>query len=83
MAPSVEVLEVGARDGLQNEAVTVSTVLKLELIDRLIAAGVRRLETTSFVHPRVVPQLADADDVMRAVPRSDRVVHQGLVLNER
>jgi hydroxymethylglutaryl-CoA lyase len=49
----------------------------------LIGAGVRRLETTSFVHPAAVPQLSDADDVMRGVSRVDGVVHQGLVLNER
>ncbi|WP_420452343.1 hydroxymethylglutaryl-CoA lyase [Ilumatobacter sp.] len=83
MTDSIEVLEVGPRDGLQNEPAPVPTVAKVELIDRLLDAGVTRLETTSFVHPAAVPQLADADEVMAAVARPAGVVHQGLVLNER
>ena len=82
-ALSVEFLEVGPRDGLQNEAVLVSTADKLELVRRSIAAGVRRIEVTSFVNPRRVPQMADAEDVCAALPRHDEVTYVGLVMNAR
>ncbi len=81
--PAIEFVEVGARDGLQNEAALVSTADKLALIDRAIAAGVRRLEVASFVNPRRVPQMADAEAVCAALPRRDDVTTIGLVLNER
>jgi hydroxymethylglutaryl-CoA lyase len=80
---SVEIVEVGPRDGLQNEAVEVSTEVKVELIERSIAAGVRRIEATAFVHPRRVPQMADAEALMEAVRGRDEVSFIGLVLNER
>ncbi len=64
---AVEIVEVGPRDGLQNEATLLPTEAKVELIRRSIAAGARRIEATSFVHPRLVPQMADADAVMAAV----------------
>jgi len=57
--------------------------VKVELIDRLAAAGIRRIETTSFVNPKRVPQMADADEVMAALPRNDAVSYIGLVLNTR
>lgn len=82
-AQSVEFLEVGPRDGLQNEAVLVSTADKLELVRRSIAAGVRRIEVTSFVNPRRVPQMADAEDVCAGLPRHDNVTYVGLVMNAR
>lgn len=82
-AQSVEFLEVGPRDGLQNEAVLVSTADKLELVRRSIAAGVRRIEVTSFVNPRRVPQMADAEDVCAGLPRHDDVTYVGLVMNAR
>ncbi|MGW0894710.1 hydroxymethylglutaryl-CoA lyase [Saccharopolyspora sp. NPDC002578] len=79
----VEVVEVGPRDGLQNEATLLPTATKVELIERAIAAGVRRVEAVSFAHPRRVPQMADAEQVMAAVPRREDVSYIGLVLNGR
>lgn len=80
---SVEIVEVGARDGLQNEKLIVSTEDKVALINRAVAAGIRRIETASFVNPRRVPQMADAEAVMAALPERDDVTWIGLVLNER
>ena len=69
---SVTVMEVSPRDGLQNEDVLVSTEDKLRLIDHALAAGSRRIEVTSFVHPQRVPQMADAEAVCAGLPeRSD------------
>jgi hydroxymethylglutaryl-CoA lyase len=79
----VEIVEVGPRDGLQNEDVLVPTAQKVAYIERLVAAGLRRIEATSFAHPRRVPQMADAEQVMARVPRLDGVSYIGLVLNER
>jgi hydroxymethylglutaryl-CoA lyase len=80
----VTVVEVGARDGLQNEAVVLGTETKVELIRRLAATGVGRIETASFVHPGRVPQMADAEAVMAALgPSPDGVSFIGLVLNRR
>jgi hydroxymethylglutaryl-CoA lyase len=79
----IEILEVGPRDGLQNEAVLLDTETKLELIARSVAAGVRRVEATSFVHPRLVPQMADAEAVMAGVERRADVRYSALVLNNR
>jgi hydroxymethylglutaryl-CoA lyase len=80
----VDLVEVGARDGLQNEATTIPTAGKVELIERLVAAGSRRLEVASFVHPGRVPQMADAEAVVSAVgPSPDGVSFIGLVLNRR
>ena len=61
----IKVVEVGPRDGLQNEKALVPTSIKVELINRLSAAGITHIEATSFVSPKWVPQLADAADVMR------------------
>ncbi|WP_307870359.1 hydroxymethylglutaryl-CoA lyase [Saccharopolyspora endophytica] len=80
---SIEIVEVGPRDGLQNESTLLPTATKVELIERAIAAGARRIEAVSFVHPRLVPQMADAEAVMAAVPRRDDVFYSGLVLNRR
>jgi hydroxymethylglutaryl-CoA lyase len=80
---AVEVVEVGPRDGLQNEATLLPTETKVELICRAIEAGARRIEATSFVHPRRVPQMADAEAVMAQVPRVAGVSYLGLVLNRR
>lgn len=82
-AGRVQIVEVGPRDGLQNESTPVSTADKVALIERSISAGLRRIEATSFVHPGRVPQMADAEQVMAAVPRVDGVSYIGLVLNER
>ncbi|MET0966263.1 MAG: hydroxymethylglutaryl-CoA lyase [Nakamurella sp.] len=78
----MEIVEVAPRDGLQNEASVLSTASKLRLIDGLVAAGLRRIEATSFVHPRLVPQMADAEAVAKSLPRG-QVSWIGLVLNER
>ncbi len=83
----VHVVEVGPRDGLQNEPTVLDVGTRVELVRRLVAAGVRRLETVSFVNPARVPQMAGADEVMADVPRTapdgSHVDHIGLVLNER
>lgn len=79
----VTVYEVGPRDGLQNEATVVSTAVKVELIERLTAAGLPVVEATSFVHPDWVPQLADAAEVVAALPDRDDVRYPVLVPNER
>ena len=71
----VEMVEVGPRDGLQNEAAIVSTTDKAELIARAIAYGARRIEVTSFVNPRRVPQLADAEELVAMLPdRADALL---------
>jgi hydroxymethylglutaryl-CoA lyase len=81
----VRIYEVGPRDGLQNEAQEVATDTKLEYIALLRAAGLREIEATSFVSPKAIPQLADADALMRALSarRSDDVRYPVLVPNER
>ena len=79
----IEIVEVGPRDGLQNESVLFSTQQKLDMIRRAIDAGVRRIEVASFVNPKLVPQMADADAVSAALIRRDGVIYIGLVLNKR
>ncbi len=79
----VEMVEVGPRDGLQNEAAIISTADKLELIRRAIDYGMRRIEVTSFVNPKKVPQLADAEELAAMLPDRDDVTYIGLVLNRR
>lgn len=82
-AGSVEIVEVGPRDGLQDEARLVSVADKVAYLRGVIAAGVRRVEVTSFVDPRRVPQMADAEAVLAALGRPPGVTRVGLVLNER
>jgi hydroxymethylglutaryl-CoA lyase len=79
----IEFVEVGPRDGLQNEKALVSTLDKLALITRAIDAGARRIEVTSFVNPKKVPQMADAEDVCAGLPKRDDVTYIGLVMNMR
>ena len=83
MRPNVQIVEVGARDGLQNEPEIVSTADKLGLITRLIDAGVRRIEVASFVNPKRVPQMADAEEVIAGLPDRRDVAYIGLCLNKR
>lgn len=79
----VRIVEVGPRDGLQNEKALVSTADKVELIDRLSATGLLSIEATSFVSPQWVPQLADAADVFTAIRRRPGVAYPVLVPNEK
>lgn len=77
----IEICEVGPRDGLQNEPKLVSTETKVELINKLIDSGIRIIEAVSFVNKKVVPQMADAEEVLRLVPKRDDVRYAGLVLS--
>lgn len=77
------VVEVGPRDGLQNEARALSPDDRIAFITRCVDAGLRRIEAVSFVNPRRVPQMAGAEEVMAGVPRRDGVSYSGLVLNRR
>jgi hydroxymethylglutaryl-CoA lyase len=79
----VTIVEVSPRDGLQNENVILSTDAKVELLERLVAAGAKRIEAVSFAHPRLVPAMADAEQVMERAPRVDGVSYAGLVLNRK
>jgi hydroxymethylglutaryl-CoA lyase len=78
-----EVTEVGPRDGFQAEKTFIPTARKIEFLDRLIDAGVPRIEATSFVSPRAVPQLADAEEVLRGVDRTRGTLLAALVPNKR
>ena len=77
----VRIVEVGPRDGLQNEAVAVSTETKLALIERLVGAGLKTIEAASFVSPKWVPQMADSGDVMRRLPPALGVTYTALTPN--
>ena len=79
----VEIVDVGPRDGLQNEDRTLSPETRAELCDKLAQAGVPRVEAASFVNPRRVPQMAGAEEVMSAVDRRPGTSYAGLVLNEK
>ncbi|HEY3731607.1 MAG TPA: hydroxymethylglutaryl-CoA lyase [Steroidobacteraceae bacterium] len=78
---SVRLVEVGPRDGLQNEAAIVPTEIKLELIRRLADSGLRHIEATAFVSAQRVPQMADHDSVMRGVPRRAGLTYSALTPN--
>jgi len=79
----VQVVDVGPRDGLQNEEKILSPEIRAGLCDRLAAAGVPRVEAASFVNPRRVPQMAGAEEVMAAIDRHPGTSYAGLVLNEK
>lgn len=79
----IEIVEVGPRDGLQNDPVLMPTDVKLEFIARLLDAGVKRLEAASFVHPKLVPAMADSAEVMSQVPRDKGAIYIGLALNDK
>jgi hydroxymethylglutaryl-CoA lyase len=83
MSDFVRIVEVGPRDGLQNEAAMVATADKIALVDRLSATGLRSIEATSFVSPKWVPQLADAAEVMAGIHRVPGVSYPVLVPNEQ
>jgi (R)-citramalyl-CoA lyase len=79
----VQVVDVGPRDGLQNEDRTLAPEIRAELCDRLAAAGIPRVEAASFVNPKRVPQMAGAEEVMAAIDRRPGTSYAGLVLNEK
>jgi hydroxymethylglutaryl-CoA lyase len=83
MSEAIEIVEVGPRDGLQNEKAVLDVADKVAFIRRLEACGARRLEAVSFVNPRRVPQMAGAEEIMAALPPEPGRVRIGLVLNER
>lgn len=80
---SLTVCDVGPRDGLQNEAAILDPAVRAELCDRLAASGLKRMEAASFVNPKLVPQMAGAEEVMAALHRKPGAVYAGLVLNEK
>jgi len=80
---AVLICDVGPRDGLQNESKTLEPGLRAELCDRLAAAGLKRVEAASFVNPKLVPQMAGAEEVMAALRRKPGTSYAGLVLNEQ
>ncbi len=80
-AKFIRIVEVGPRDGLQNEPVKISTDLKIQLIDKLSKTGLRSIEAGSFVSPKWVPQMADSADVMRAINRQKGVTYSALAPN--
>ena len=79
----ITIVEVGPRDGLQSEPEILPTESKVTFIEKAIDAGVRRLEVASFVHPKLVPQMADAEALIENLPQRDDVSYIGLIMNER
>jgi hydroxymethylglutaryl-CoA lyase len=79
--PGATLIEVGPRDGWQTQEKFIPTKLKVDIIRKLAQAGLKRIQVTSFVHPKLVPQMADAEAVCAQLPRLDGVVYNGLVLN--
>ena len=79
----VTICDVAPRDGLQNEPETLAPATRAELVNRLARAGLRRIEAASFVRPDAVPQMAGAEEVVRAIERIDGVEYSGLALNEK
>ena len=79
----IEVVDVGPRDGLQNEDETLAPEVRAELCDKLAATGIPRVEAASFVNPKRVPQMAGAEEVLAAIERSPHTSYAGLVLNEK
>jgi isopropylmalate/homocitrate/citramalate synthase len=79
----IEIVDVGPRDGLQNEDETLAPEVRAELCDKLAATGIPRVEAASFVNPKRVPQMAGAEEVIAAIERSPHTSYAGLVLNEK
>ena len=79
----ISILEVGPRDGLQSEPEILPTEVKKEFITRTINAGIKQIEVTSFVHPKKVPQMADAEKLVESLPEKDDVTYIGLIMNQR
>jgi isopropylmalate/homocitrate/citramalate synthase len=83
MAASVTICDVGPRDGLQNEATTLEPGVRAELVNRLAATGLPKVEAASFVNPERVPQMAGAEEVVAGIDRREGIAYAGLVLNEK
>jgi isopropylmalate/homocitrate/citramalate synthase len=83
MAAAVTICDVGPRDGLQNEEQTLEPSVRAELVNRLVAAGLPKVEAVSFVSPERMPQMAGAEEVVAGIDRRDSVAYSGLVLNEK
>ena len=79
----VSILEVGPRDGLQSEPEIMPTEIKKEFIVRTVDAGIKKIEVTSFVHPKKVPQMADAEKLVESLPDYDDVSYIGLIMNQK
>lgn len=79
----ITICDVGPRDGLQNEPTVLTPATRAELVRWLAGAGLRRIEAVSFVHPRLVPAMAGAEEVMSSLRRQNGVTYSGLVLNEK
>ena len=80
---NINIVEVGPRDGLQSEPEVLQTASKSRFIELAIDAGIRRLEVASFVHPKKVPQMADAEALIASLPSREDVSYIGLLMNER
>ena len=83
MSRFIQIVEVGPRDGLQNEKTVLAPAVRADLVQRLEAAGAKRIEAVSFVHPKYVPQMAGAEEVMATLPHTEGRSRIGLVLNGR
>lgn len=83
LPPRVTVCEVGPRDGFQIEPEFIPTAVKVEVVDLLTDAGLPRIEVTSFVHPKVVPQMRDAEEVMTRIRRRPSTRYAALVPNDK
>lgn len=81
MSKHIEIIEVGPRDGLQREKTPIATDDKIKMIHGLVDAGIKSIQVASFVHPKYVPQMADAEDVCQGIDKKQGVVYSGLVLN--
>jgi hydroxymethylglutaryl-CoA lyase len=79
----VTLIEVGPRDGFQFESAIIPTELKIQIIEDLADAGISHIQVASFVHPEKVPQMADAEKLIRLLPKKDHVIYSGLVLNTK
>jgi hydroxymethylglutaryl-CoA lyase len=83
MPQHIIIEEQGLRDGLQTLSMTISIAKKIEWIQQLVAAGLKRIQVTSFVHPNLVPQMADAEELIKALPKNESVIFSALVLNTK
>ena len=83
MPKNITLNEVGLREGFQNLRRVYSTKLKLTVLDGLLKAGMRHIQLGSFVHPKVLPQMADAELLFSSAPKLDNIVYSGFILNEQ